>query len=316
MTMLCYVREFPCYTFDRELETVQKPIIRSIYLAVQIFPNANDLMDFVHDTIENGMETLSWNDEKSKYRSFLTLNTTANPIELMWVYRICRPLLQSPEIAAKFPSEKHRRFLMHLIKHHIEIFLRNFLIDSVIGGTIPTYFTCGIGCLASHLKHSCTPNIILYMNHGTIVGKVIQPIKSGEELCTVNTPALRWSFDQTKDYLARINGIHCQCEPPPIFYEAILANDGNFLLLSENISRKSDYETDQMLRTSLFNRVFTNFGHDMWTSLLMKVCLDFYIEMHKRSSIITTIRRDYKEKEGALARKLHGTKFNYNQEID
>ncbi|KAG4067770.1 hypothetical protein HA402_005542 [Bradysia odoriphaga] len=312
----CSIREFPCFTFNKELETVQKPVIRSIFMAVQNFPNVADLMVFVEDAIENGMESLSISDEKSKYRSFISLNPSANNIDLMWIYRIYKLLLKIPEIAAYFSGEKYRRFLMHLIKHHIRIFLRNFMIDSVIGGTLPNYFTCAIGCLSPHIQHSCTPNTILYMDHGVIVGKVIRPIKPGEQLCTVNTPALCWSFAETKDYLERINGIHCQCETPPIFNDGMLGFDCNFVLLSNSITRKGDYETDQPLRKALFKRVFTEFGHSMWTSKLMKVCLDYYIEMHKRSSIITTIRRDFKNEESAIARKRYGNKFNFNEKID
>lgn len=185
----CAIRKYPIYGNDGT--TVQKmPVLRSILMALKLFPNINNLMDFVEAAVTSDpLEIPSMSDEKAAYRSFLKIHHDKAKLsqETVFIFWTHKHLMDQPEISAKFRSEKRQRFLKHLIGHHLAIIMRNFNLDKVIlmlpqqavGVTISSYFVC---IMNTYFNHSCAPNVVFYRDNGHLIGKVIRPIKKGEHL--------------------------------------------------------------------------------------------------------------------------------------
>lgn len=124
------------------------PVIRSIVVAINIFPNVTELKDFVESVISDDqmVQPKDSLDERTKYSIILrhfdknypdASNTTKANIQSIY-----QALMGHRPIADKFTTKHQQRFLMHLVGHHISIRrniangteFRNKLLTPVIGG--------------------------------------------------------------------------------------------------------------------------------------------------------------------------------------
>lgn len=115
-----------CQTIYHEMTYKMQFIIRTILVAATVFPSIDELMAFVEDHI--GRDTLpeSVNDLQSKYSLYLRLkkyplnNTVTND-----VHSLFQSAMAVPSICKMFVTLQHKRFLMHLLLHHLAININN-----------------------------------------------------------------------------------------------------------------------------------------------------------------------------------------------
>lgn len=199
---------------------IQIPLVRSIALAVRIFPNVDALMKFVEKTNETASPDVpKFIDDKSKYQTFLKLKTAeASNENIPLVYSIYNSMLDQTKFAEAFNTEEHRRFLMHLIAHHLLILQNNNLIDKFSfmpgapSGKIEGARTIHLIILKTFFRHSCAPNVSFYLDNGTTVGVIMRPIKNGEELCIQLDDNLPETFSQRQQILLENFQLRCRCE--------------------------------------------------------------------------------------------------------
>lgn len=194
--------------------------VRGILMAIQIFPNVDDLMTFVEKAINSDPnEVPALANELSKYRAFLKLpccstdDTDKQFIEVIYV--LSRLIKTIPGMESKFSSPKHSRFLSHLIGQHVKISTDNTL--QVIA-QFPSHldqddvtFYGQTGLFDKYFGHSCEPNTLKADCDGKTVCISIRPIKRGERLLQSNSMDLFQSKKQRQDYLWDLKRIVCNC---------------------------------------------------------------------------------------------------------
>lgn len=184
----CKIRKYP--VFGNDVTAVRRmPVLRSVWMALKLFSNVDELMDFVQAAVTSDpFEIPSLADKTAAYRSFLKIHHNTKTIpDAAFVYWSYKHLLDQPEIAAKFCTEKHKRFLMHLIAQHLAIITLNSNLDEVIlmldekpiRLTTSSYL---LGITNTYFNHSCAPNVFFYIDNGHLIGKTVRPIKKGEHL--------------------------------------------------------------------------------------------------------------------------------------
>lgn len=160
-------------------------VVRSISLAKNAFPNADELIAFVEDILKSDALLLpsSLVDEPSKYRAFFNSSPWKNyDLHLEQAYLFYRLLLEQKTMKEYFQTKAHKRFLMHLVQHHISMILQGAINKRVfpIGGVYIT--DTYINLIAKHLMRSPNSNVRLDIDGGYIICTVTKPIKKDEIL--------------------------------------------------------------------------------------------------------------------------------------
>lgn len=100
-------------------------------------------------------------------------------------------IMRFPGYKEKFSTEKHQRFLQHLIFHlfHLaeySVYLHEYLQEKNCKTDIcnlkPCAYAVGLYPFGSHINHSCVPNLLWFNDGNRLVCKVIRPVKKGDEL--------------------------------------------------------------------------------------------------------------------------------------
>ncbi|XP_031628450.1 SET and MYND domain-containing protein DDB_G0273589-like [Contarinia nasturtii] len=171
-------------------------VIRSILIALNTFSGIDELIAGVEEMLLSDVTEVpeSLSEPQTKYRAFFKLcpnpkQQTDGALQRK-VYLIYKLLMESAEFAKKFNSDEHKRFLMHLIGHHIIIikdFIRNDRYKTgtqgVFGEDIEVYYEHCMSIPASYFNHSCAPNAYITSQNGSTVCVSVRPIRKGEELC-------------------------------------------------------------------------------------------------------------------------------------
>lgn len=201
----------------------QMQMLRSILMAVIEFPNTDDLMKFVEAAIGSDPREIldSMSDAKSKYRAFLKLmfdrRTTEKetfPTQILFVYKTLR---NHRLIRPKFSSKQHRRFLMHLIGHHLCVIQCNTggIVYSMISPyNISQDMSENLSIIMNYINHSCAPNVMIISFHNFNVCITLRPIKTGDQLFIFyfrNDPVKHNTVNR-QTYLQDIFKFHCNCE--------------------------------------------------------------------------------------------------------
>lgn len=187
-------------------------VLRSILCALTLFTKIDDLISFVDAAVSTKCPTIPdvIPDLKSKYRAFLQLvhRPTIKPGMIPVAAEIQVALLRHALLGRFFSKMKHRRFLSHLILHHIEV-MRRF--------GAKTFDGSNNGCveitapIASYIHHSCAPNAAKFLVGNSVIVVTMRPIKKGEQLL-VSYCNLLENCERRKSELMQKFGIQCQCE--------------------------------------------------------------------------------------------------------
>lgn len=167
--------------------------LRTVLWAIDLFPNIDQLMNFVYKVNNSGPaddpDTL--NDDKSKYWTYLKApfdrnlaNFTDSIPAAFFVFKL---ITNMPSFSTMFNAKKHRRFLSHLIAHHM---LATDLISYQTSTEMPSIgmpeepvdFYGQTGLMSRFFKHCCGPNVLVAPHDGKSTYISVRPIKKGDEL--------------------------------------------------------------------------------------------------------------------------------------
>lgn len=170
------VHRLECQTLYHGLPHKIQFIIRTILVAITAFPSIDSLMAFVEEHI--GYENLpeSINDLQSKYSLYLHLekfpmnDTAAND-----VFCVFKLIMAIPSIRMLFDLDRKKRFLMHLIFHHLAVNVNNGYENET---------TTSIGLLLCLFNHSCAPNLFNYAVDNDKFCVTIRPVKKDDQVKT------------------------------------------------------------------------------------------------------------------------------------
>lgn len=170
-------------------------LARVLFMGVDLFRTADELMEFVEQTNSLNSHAVPgpFTDEKSKYQAFLQLPLTrkeANTTHMMPTFLIYKFLLLHPKTKAIFQAEKHRRFLMHFM-----LMLGLLPIQEMMAPLMPIQKLFGFSNLDDrdaaysysvlikrYFKYSCAPNTMYAHHDGHCVYSSIRPVNKGEQL--------------------------------------------------------------------------------------------------------------------------------------
>lgn len=257
------------------------PVLRSIVVAISIFPNANELKDFVESVISDTQIVIPNDsiDDRSRYKIILrhfdpnypdSSNTTKGTIQCIY-----ETIMAHRPIGDKFKTKHLQRFLMHLIGHHISIRKnlangcehRKKMITPVIG---------------SYFNHSCSPNALMLSCNGILVTTICRPIRAGEQIC-IGYMGTKYHcpFIQRQEIIEDKFSFKCKCErcvlevTDSLTPTAFLDNETRKIL--DNCSEEILYTREK--RHNIMNlclRLLKENGRITWCEDLSKV-LGFYL---------------------------------------
>lgn len=216
--------------------------IRSVFLAINIFPNTQSLIEFVESVFVNRTDKKESNslvDIKSKYRAFLYCRrsgmegTEKDSIYVRSGTAFCRIMTKSV-IHEKFKSNEEQRFLMHLMLHHLTVVNCNYHENSILRH---------IFLIQKHIGHSCAPNLIESLSANKSVFIVSRPIKKGDQLYinrrTID-PQYKYLWDE---YGRRCKNCEiCSIDNWPISLEHIKSDPDYQYLLNQMDEKQIDYK--------------------------------------------------------------------------
>lgn len=204
-------------------------ILRSFLLAANLFSSADELMNFVEKakSIDRSEIPTTFSNAKSQYAAFLMLPILypAIPEELLcMVYEVYRTILTIPKFKAMFKSEKHRRFLMHLLSFHCQILELNSTVRKAMferqsanenahhGHDEVKWFDSSTGLIKRFFKHSCSPNVYDTSYNGNAVVITVRPVKKGQQLThTLLLQLLTQTKTERKQVLWQERKMVCKC---------------------------------------------------------------------------------------------------------
>lgn len=178
-----------------DLDAGMKREVRIILMVMDMFPNADELMDFVQHTIQRqgsaDMAT-SLTASQLRYRDFLNLPFSSTDFKsrtfLTSLYFMYNLALDVCKIETYFNTEKRLRFLMHLLSLHSKITEDNSNWSKrafEINGQVKSVCTHGvIGLRDRYFGVSCAPNVMHSELDDQLVHITIRPVKKGEPLET------------------------------------------------------------------------------------------------------------------------------------
>lgn len=267
-------------------------VFRSVLVAINTFRNVDELMGFVEKSIlqqEESKIAESTSDDKSKFQAFLQLKLSMdgnlkkcngkNAISV--VYKL---LLQNSEINKMFQTTNRRRFLMHLIGHHLCIFECNRKAVCTFD-TGKNYY---LSIMASYLNHSCSPNVIFTNRNNFCVCKVIRPIQKGEQLFVHYFQHQTFKpFESCKTQLLKQFGFKCKCDQcacrqlSPTDRQIIKADELYQFLKNQNpfavILRDTSHNTQNVEK--ICETFLQKYGRQIWSDEMCLV-VGLYAGLH------------------------------------
>ncbi|XP_055295185.1 SET and MYND domain-containing protein DDB_G0273589-like [Sitodiplosis mosellana] len=190
-------------------------LVRSIWMAKNAFQNVNQLITIIEKMLANQpLPPLS--ERQSKYQSFFNLCTNQNSeIKAQMIYLMHQKILKQPSMPTFFKTKGQKRFLMHLIYHHMMI-IRNttqtIRCRSIEGKQYIKSHQLSI--TASYFNHSCVPNVCIIHANGFINCVTIRPIRRNEQLFVTYIDNIDEMFpgkeDRQKVLQTRYN-FQCDC---------------------------------------------------------------------------------------------------------
>lgn len=202
-----FLHEYECglkMCGDCSVNSDYMSVIRVILLTIKMFPTIDELMAFVEQIlIEPKRQPMNLKNPQSKYRAFfnrpLDSGKIGNSIEklALSVYPTYQNILQIPQINAMFQSQKHMRFLMHLIGHYSLISFNMVRFGHATAPEVypllpdendPLFFAMEIDLMDQYFQHSCFPNALNVMSDGKSIMVTARPIKNGEQLYFSHDP--------------------------------------------------------------------------------------------------------------------------------
>lgn len=178
----CGFCEHPVFA-DREPSSLVISVIRLILMAIKMFQSVDDLINFVEGVIPaNRLEIPSLSNDQAIYRAFLLSGFDCINVDESNCYAYYTSSLAIPQIASTFSTTKDRRFLMHLVGYYYALIIKGMYLETVSYFVVNPTCTLSTSILKPFFNSVCTPNVMVYSTNGSIIGKVVDSIKSGERV--------------------------------------------------------------------------------------------------------------------------------------
>ncbi|XP_037032561.1 SET and MYND domain-containing protein 4-like [Bradysia coprophila] len=201
--------ECQCHGFQY-LDLPIQHLLRTIFLALQMFPSVDDLMEFVQNTVAgaSGLVPANVTDLKSKYRSILKLNVFMTSLHRQcFLPEICKlysSLMCFPLMKQQFTTIQKQRFLLHLLGHHICVINSN-----AFSNHGDQYFTF---IIQSYFNHSCIPNLVRFECGNKTICTTTRPVKKGDQLFVFYLGYEMKDRQSKANFLQENFGFRCKCE--------------------------------------------------------------------------------------------------------
>lgn len=185
-------------------------LLRSIFIALNIFPSVADLMDFVENTVASASKEVPVKiaDLKSKYRAILKLNVFMTSLHrtcfLPEIFKLYASIMCFPLMKEIFDSNRKQRFLMNLLGQHICVINSN-----AFANHNDQFFTF---IIQSYFNHSCLPNTVRFECGNATICTTIRPVKKGEQLFMFYLGYEMKDRQSKAKYLDENFGFQCKCE--------------------------------------------------------------------------------------------------------
>lgn len=177
-----------------------------------------------------------------------------------------------------FKSKKHRRFLIHLVGHHIQINLRQSYValknvEDENGKIQQRKLYSQVGVLLGYFKHSCTPNIYPIDCNGDTIYTTIRPIEAGQQLFLSN---FDFHWNDASEYYYRWSEINCKCEICNMRYPSLaevktFSEDPDFVFIKASEIKSEIEEIDRhqfdVLKEKCI-KLLNKYGNIVWCSPL------------------------------------------------
>lgn len=209
------VHKIECGSAFHQLEdTGLKLIIQTVLIAVELFPNIEELMKFVEDTMRNGGAdkiAKTSNDQLSQYTNFLCLSPSFYPMYVIRAFNAFSFIQLIPKLKYLFDTKRKQRFLMHLMLQHASVIPKNAFYDQNTHKhqlNIQHVFD-----ILSMVNHSCVPNMRYNITDQMGYCVTVRPIKKGEQvfISYLGDDGFK-ALDQRQHKLRHIWGINCTCD--------------------------------------------------------------------------------------------------------
>lgn len=276
----------PSYLNISGIENQRMIGVRSVLLAMNAFPDINQLITVV-EKIVNGKHLAmpeSLLNPQSKYRAFLQLFIHSEELNLVElpkaIYFIYRTLMDHSEVATYFCTDSHKRFLMHLIGHHMvtldhlseNISVSVAELSGHLGFNLYTKGVC-MNIVASYFNHSCAPNVCLEIKDGFTICNVIRPIRKNEQLFISYVDEMKNKAERQMELFLRYH-IYCTCDRCKLPFESSnteMKMDPNFQAIKKTkVSLTDDYKIHDSMKEKCYS-FLKKYGKSPWSDELSYV---------------------------------------------
>lgn len=179
------LHKIECQTFYHQINDINlKFIIQTILVAIDIFPDIDNLIQFVElTTSDKGCDKIPKmsNDGPSKYGIFLKLTPSLKDENLLYAYQAFTYIILIPKVKFLFDTEPKQRFLMHLVLHHTTVIPKNAFFDE-IAQCSDQYTVKYMFDILSIVNHSCAPNLHFATSEKCGYCVTVRPIKKGDQV--------------------------------------------------------------------------------------------------------------------------------------
>lgn len=183
-----------------------------------------------------------------------------------------------------FQSKKHRRFLMHIVGHHVQINIRQSYtatksIEDSIGKIEQRKLYSQVGIMLGFFNHACSPNVLPVDRNGDTVYIVVRPIRAGEELF-ISYYGFHWDIDGEngfRDYEFKCHCERCESRQPSAYDIQRLIHDPDFRLFCYYCAKIENHQKETEMVNNLKKtcvRLLNAHGRMVWC---IEICRVFCI---------------------------------------
>lgn len=262
--------------------------VRIILMVIDLFSNADELMDFVQQSVHQDSmdEPITLAAPKLRYRDFLNLqfsqagqNSENFLTSLYFMYKLA---LEVGKVKMYFNTKKHRRFLMHLLGLHSKITDDNSTWSKrtfEVNGQVKHVCTHGvIGLHDRFFDMSCAPNIMHSDHNDQSVFITIRPVKKGEKLVTfiADYLLLESEAERQQAYREKLRSpckcSRCQGLSATSAQQQTITSDPDY----RSVSSRQDVADSVQAMNEKYVNFLNKHGHIPWCDALGKV-VDAYL---------------------------------------
>ncbi|KAG4065346.1 hypothetical protein HA402_012291 [Bradysia odoriphaga] len=189
---LAKIESTDCECKEKEFQLV----LDLLWKISSAFESVYDLIRTIELIVHGkGIEATRTNETLKRLEMILQLETNEEKQDATDWERLIRNsvknylvAMEMPRFQQRFVSERHKRFLKHLILHLLLTARQSILFSDLdVDVTIFRFaelrdYGIGLYPIGSLLNHSCVPNVYCYSVDNRLICKVIRPIKSGDQL--------------------------------------------------------------------------------------------------------------------------------------